>query len=251
MNSQLCLRPPFFSRVLSNYNWHPSPTGIFLDLLYLNVQERARVVKKVTICFFSRDSMGFFFFLILFIYLFILFFLTVLGLRFCARTFSRCGKRGPLFNRGARASHCRGLSCCAGLSLSRPLLLRSTGSRSAGSVVVAHGPSCSAACGIFPDQGSNPCPLHWQADSQPLRHQGSPPWALLRSCVTNLPRSALLRPWHRWLQTIHKHGRSATCSIWHQLPLDSWRGRHLPRRPSGLDLTGSLHNQQTCFWSQL
>ena len=63
---------------------------------------------------------------------------------------------------------------CAGLSLSRPLLLRSTGSRRAGSVAVAHGPSCSAACGIFPDQGSNPCPLHWQADSQPLRHQGSP-----------------------------------------------------------------------------
>ncbi|KAJ8782455.1 hypothetical protein J1605_010163 [Eschrichtius robustus] len=49
----------------------------------------------------------------------------------------------------------------------------STGSRHAGSVVVAHGPSCSAACGIFPDQGSNLCPLHWQADSQPLRHQGS------------------------------------------------------------------------------
>ena len=65
-------------------------------------------------------------------------------------------------------------SRCAGLSLSRPLLLRSTGSRCAGSVVVAHGPSCSAACGIFPDRGSNPCPLHWQADSQPLRHQGSP-----------------------------------------------------------------------------
>ena len=66
-------------------------------------------------------------------------------------------------------------SRCAGLSLSRPLLLRSTGSRRAGSVVGAHGPSCSAACGIFPDQGSNPCPLHWQADCQPLRHQGSPP----------------------------------------------------------------------------
>ena len=30
---------------------------------------------------------------------------------------------------------------------------------------MAHGLSCSAACGIFPDQGSNPCPLHWQADS--------------------------------------------------------------------------------------
>ena len=51
-------------------------------------------------------------------------------------------------------------SRCAGLSLSRPLLLRSTGSRHKGSVTVAHGPSCSAACGIFPDQGSNPCPLH-------------------------------------------------------------------------------------------
>ena len=65
-------------------------------------------------------------------------------------------------------------SRCAGPSLARPLLLPSTGSRRAGSVIVAHGPSCSVACGIFPDQGSNPCLLHWQADSQPLRHQGSP-----------------------------------------------------------------------------
>ena len=65
-------------------------------------------------------------------------------------------------------------SQCAGLSLSWPLLLWSTGSRRAGSVIVAHGPSCSAACGILPDQGSNPFPLHWQADPQPLRHQGSP-----------------------------------------------------------------------------
>ena len=65
-------------------------------------------------------------------------------------------------------------SRCVGLSLSRPLLLQSTSSRRPGSVVVAHGPSCSAACGIFPDQGLNPRPLHWQADSQPLRHQGSP-----------------------------------------------------------------------------
>ena len=47
---------------------------------------------------------------------------------------------------------------CMGLSLSWPLLLRSTGSRRAGSVVVAHRPRCSAACGIFLDQGLNPCP---------------------------------------------------------------------------------------------
>ena len=84
------------------------------------------------------------------------------------RAFSSCGELGPLF------IAVRGPLTIAALSLSRPLLLRSTGSRRAGSAVVAHGPSCSAACGIFPDQGSNPCPLHWQAVSQPLRHQGSP-----------------------------------------------------------------------------
>ena len=87
-------------------------------------------------------------------------------------------------------------SRCAGLSLSRPLLLRSTGSRRAGSAIVAHGPSCSAACGIFPDQGSNPCPLHWQADSQPLRHQGSPIFHFLtkgtRTCMCYHVASMLL-----------------------------------------------------------
>ena len=72
-------------------------------------------------------------------------------------------------------------SRCAGLSLSRPLLLRSTGSRRAGSAIVAHGPSHSAACGIFPDQGLNPRHLHWQADCQPLRHQGSPGTCILES----------------------------------------------------------------------
>ena len=63
---------------------------------------------------------------------------------------------------------------CAGLPPSRPLLLRSTGSRRAGSAIVAHGPSRSAARGILPDQGPSPSPPHRQADSQPLRHQGSP-----------------------------------------------------------------------------
>ena len=48
------------------------------------------------------------------------------------------------------------------------------GLRSTGSKVVDQGLSFSEACGIFPDQGSNPCLLHWQADSLPLRHQGSP-----------------------------------------------------------------------------
>ena len=43
-----------------------------------------------------------------------------------------------------------------------------------GSEVVMHGLSLPVAYGIFLDQVSNPCPLHWQADSQPLDHQGSP-----------------------------------------------------------------------------
>ena len=98
-----------------------------------------------------------FFFLILFIYLCLCWvFVSVRGLSLVAASGGHSSPR------------------CAGLSLLWPLLLRSTGSRRAGSAIVAHGPSHSAACGIFPGQGSNPCPLHWQADSQPLRHQGSP-----------------------------------------------------------------------------
>ena len=116
----------------------------------------------------------FYFFLIVFNTLFILFiylFMTVLGLLVFVWGLSLVAASG-----GHSSSRCGGRSSsrCAGLSLSRPLPLRGTGSRCAGSVVVAHGPSCSVACGIFPDQGSNPCPLHWQADSQPLHHQGSP-----------------------------------------------------------------------------
>ena len=34
--------------------------------------------------------------------------------------------------------------------------------------------SCSRAYVIFPDQGLNLCRLHWQVDSKPLDHQGSP-----------------------------------------------------------------------------
>ena len=36
------------------------------------------------------------------------------------------------------------------------------------------GLSCSVGCGIFLDQGSNLCLLHWQVVSLPLSHQGIP-----------------------------------------------------------------------------
>ena len=61
-------------------------------------------------------------------------------------------------------------------------------------MVVAHGLSCSTACGIFLDQGSNPRPLHWQADSQPLRHQGSPPGGALHILFRLLLESHALCP---------------------------------------------------------
>ena len=92
----------------------------------------------------------------------IFFFFGCVGSSFLCEGFLQLWQVGVTLHRGAWASHHRGLS------------LRSTGSSRASSVIVAHGPSCSEACGIFPDQGSNTCPLHWQADSQPLRHQGSP-----------------------------------------------------------------------------
>ena len=78
---------------------------------------------------------------------------------------------------------------CGGFSSPWLLLLWSTGFRTQGSIVSAPGLSstgdtvvvhrlgCSVACGIFPDQGWNLYLLHWQVNSLPLSHQGSP-WRL-------------------------------------------------------------------------
>ena len=73
--------------------------------------------------------------------------MAVLGLRFRARAFSSCGKRGPLF-----------IAVRGPLTIAASRCVRSTGSRCAGSVVVAHGLSCSVACGIFPDRARTHVP---------------------------------------------------------------------------------------------
>ena len=96
--------------------------------------------------------------------------------------FSGCGKQRVLSSCGEQASHCGGFSYCGAQALgTRTSLVTAQGLSSCGSWAlenrlssVAHGLSCSAACGIFLDQGLNLCPLHWQVDSPPLSHQGKP-----------------------------------------------------------------------------
>ena len=74
-----------------------------------------------------------------------------------------CGSTGFFSSCGAQASHFGGF------------FLQFTVS-----VVMEQGLSCSVACGIFPDQGLNPCLLRWQADSLLLSHEGNPPMPLLK-----------------------------------------------------------------------
>ena len=83
-------------------------------------------------------------------------FLVALGLRCCARALSRLGKQGLLFIE------------VLGLLIASVSLLVALRLYSHGSVIVVHGVSYSKACGIFLDQGLNPCPLlsrwilyHW------------------------------------------------------------------------------------------
>ena len=97
--------------------------------------------------------------------------MAALGLRCCVRVFSSCGKRGLLFVvvhvlliavAPLVAEH--GFQACGLQQLwHMGSVIVALGLQSAGSVVVGHRLSCSAACGIFLDQGSNPFPLHWQA----------------------------------------------------------------------------------------
>ena len=71
--------------------------------------------------------------------------------------FSSCSKRLLLFAE-SRLWAC-GFSSCNLRALVASL------------VGVVHGLGCTAARGIFLDQGLNPRPLHWQANSQTLGHR--------------------------------------------------------------------------------
>ena len=80
--------------------------------------------------------------------------MAALGLCCCVQAFSSCGEQGLLLFVSVYELLIRWL-----------LLLQITGSRHVDSEAVAPLLTCSVPCGIFLDQGLNPCPLHWQADS--------------------------------------------------------------------------------------
>ena len=83
--------------------------------------------------------------------------LAALGLHYRVWTFSSCSKWGLFSSCVVWSSHWSDSSCCRAPALGYM-----------GSVVLAHGFSCSVAYGIFLNQGQNLCPL--QVDSYPLCH---------------------------------------------------------------------------------
>ena len=111
------------------------------------------------------------FILLLLFLLFTYVFLVALGLCCCAQAFTSCGEQGRLTSGAA-------LPCVVAehrLQAHRLQQLQHAGSvvaapglQSTGSIVVVHGLSCSATCGIFLYPRMNPRLLHWQANSLPL-----------------------------------------------------------------------------------
>ena len=97
--------------------------------------------------------------------MFIYLFLVALGLHCCSRAFSSCGEQGLLLVQVHGAPHCSGFSC-QGAPVVGQVGFSSCSRRA--SVVVVRGLSRPEAGGILLDQGSNPCPLHWQVASHPL-----------------------------------------------------------------------------------
>ena len=143
------------STVVCTFRMHSQ--HVHLSPVLLSTSESKTLSSLIWVNWFSC-CYSFFFFFNLFLYLF----MAVLGLRFCARAFSSCGERGPLF-----------------IAVRRPLTM-------VASLVVEHRlqmrrlSSCGSRAQLLrgmwdlPRPGLEPVSLHWQADSQPLRHQGSP-----------------------------------------------------------------------------
>ena len=98
------------------------------------------------------------------------------------QVFLQLWRAGAPLQLQAQASRCSGVSCCRAWALDH-MSFSSCSSQAIEYRLNACGAlaqlSCSTACGIFSDQGSNLCLLHWQVDSLPLSLQGSHPVSLL------------------------------------------------------------------------
>ena len=129
---------------------------------------------------------------------------------------------------GAAAAHCAGFSCCgaqAAVVAAHRLSSCSWRALKHCSVVVALGCACSTACGILLDQGLHPHFPHWQSNSHPLYHQGSPYilhfWIALQSVFDLLYMVSMKYLWLQNGQYIWK--QSYQCVIKHEIDrLMSW-----------------------------
>ena len=99
-----------------------------------------------------------------------------------AQAFLWLWRAGATLQGGAQISCCRGFSCCG--APGQPSIAAAHGV-SSGSLAPTHRlKSCGTrltwftAGGVFLDQESKPCMLHWQADSLLLSFQGSHLWEL-------------------------------------------------------------------------
>ena len=140
--------------------------GKYLDALgcWIAAALRDSLVPLYSVCIYLQNIQPLFLFICLFVCL------GCVGSSGLHAGFLQLRWAGSALCCGARASHCGGFSCCGAQALGmQASIVVAHRLQSAGPVAVAHGTSCSAACEIFPDQGSNPRPLHWQAE-QTLNH---------------------------------------------------------------------------------
>ena len=131
---------------------------------------------------FLLFSIYFYFNVFIFFFLINLFIFGCVGSLLLRTGFLQLRRVGATLCCSAWASHCGGFSCCGAWALSVwasvvvPRRLSSCDSRA----LECRLSSCGARAQLLrsmwdlPGLGLEPVSLHWQVDSQPLRHQGSP-----------------------------------------------------------------------------
>ena len=134
---------------------------------------------------------------------------------FCRQHPSSYSSLKPLSPSLVAASRGSSLLWCVGFSRKWLLVLqrRLQSLPYTGSVFVAHGLCCSMACGIFPEQGSNLSPLHWQADSYPTVPPGkSQQFFFLTALLNKLCYWVIFLPW-----TDHIISSITKCGLSHNI----------------------------------